>query len=73
MADRVTFTLDGKSVSADPGETHNVASAHPDVVERLEREITRIVRSGRSTAGPEAANDGGATWWPQITWYTADE
>jgi len=58
-------------LAADLDETRNVAAEHPDVVRRLEGEITRIVRRGRSTAGPAVTNDGPA-WWPQITWYPPD-
>ncbi len=54
-------------ISADLAETNNVASREPGVVSRLRDEITRIVTTGRSTAGPPARNDG-ALWWPELTW-----
>lgn len=65
------FPYELYDLEADLGETRNVAAEHPNVVRRLEREITRIVRRGRSTAGPAVGNDG-AAWWPQITWYPQD-
>jgi len=51
----------------DSRETRNVYAEHPDVVKRLEAEITRIIQQGRSTPGPAQANDG-AAWWRQLTW-----
>jgi len=51
----------------DSRETRNVYAEHPDVVKRLEAEITRIIQQGRSTPGPAQANDG-ASWWRQLTW-----
>ncbi len=54
-------------ISADLAETNNVASQEPGVVSRLRDEITRIVTTGRSTAGPPADNDG-ESWWPELTW-----
>ena len=54
-------------ISADLAETNNVAGREPGVVSRLRDETTRIVTTGRSTAGPPARNDG-ALWWPEMTW-----
>jgi len=62
------FPYELYDLESDLGETRNVAAEHPDVVRGLEREMTRIVRTGRSTAGPDSRNDG-APWWPGITWY----
>ena len=56
-------------LSADVDETNNLASQEPDVVVRLRDEITRIVSSGRSTAGPPTHNNG-ELWWPELTWLT---
>ena len=54
-------------LSADPGETNNVADQEPGVVSRLSEEITRIVTSGRTTPGPPSVNDG-PEWWEELTW-----
>ena len=35
----------------DPSETTNVLSQHPEIAARLEREISRIIRQGRTTEG----------------------
>jgi arylsulfatase A-like enzyme len=43
-------------LSADIGETTNVAAKHPDVVERLTATLERIVADGRSTPGKRQAN-----------------
>jgi len=53
-------------LSQDPEESHDLASAHPDVVATLTDEITAIVRNGRSTTGPVQAND--QPWWDDLTW-----
>ena len=59
-------------ISADLAETNDIASREPDVVSRLRSEITRIVTSGRSTAGPPVGNDG-PVWWPELTWLAPDD
>ncbi len=59
-------------ISADLAETNNVAGQEPGVVSRLRDEITRIVTTGRSTAGPPARNDG-AVWWPELTWLAPND
>ncbi len=43
-------------LSRDIGETNNLASVHPDVVERLTRQLEDIVRDGRSTPGAPQPN-----------------
>jgi arylsulfatase A-like enzyme len=52
---------------ADPAETKNVASTHPDIVQRLGRQLRADVERGRSTPGASqpavVGND-----WPQIAW-----
>ena len=50
----------------DPGEQNNLYFEHPEIVERLTGEITRIVRDGRTTPGlpQEYVSDR----WDQITW-----
>ena len=54
-------------LASDLGETHDVASANPRVVERLRAAISVVVVQGRSTPGPAVGNDG-PTWWPELTW-----
>jgi arylsulfatase A len=55
-------------LSQDPGESHNVIEAHPEIAERLEQSITQIVIDGRSTPGAKQPNDTG--WWKDLTWIT---
>ncbi len=45
------------NLSADLGETINVASGHADVVERLTKQLEKLVSDGRSTPGEKQAND----------------
>jgi arylsulfatase A-like enzyme len=44
-------------LTADLGETQNVAGEHPDVVAELTRLMERYVAEGRSTPGPRQEND----------------
>ena len=44
-------------LEADVGESQNIASRHPDVVERLNRVLDELVSRGRSTPGPPLPND----------------
>jgi arylsulfatase A len=50
----------------DPGETNNLYFEHPEIVERLKGEISRIIKNGRTTPGtPQVyVSDN----WQQITW-----
>ncbi len=41
----------------DPGETTNLYDSHPEVVERLLRQLESDIARGRSTDGPDASND----------------
>jgi arylsulfatase A-like enzyme len=41
----------------DPGEQNNLYLSHPEVAQRLLADLTADVERGRSTDGPEAAND----------------
>lgn len=54
------------NLEEDPGETVNLYFEHPEIVEQLTGEITRIVKDGRSTPG--TPQDYVKTNWAQITW-----
>ena len=41
----------------DPGETTNLYESHPEVAERLLKQLESDVSRGRSTKGKEAKND----------------
>jgi len=51
-------------LSVDPTESKTVAAEHPNVVQQLTNSLLEIVRRGRSTNGPDVANDTG--WWPSL-------
>ena len=53
-------------LSNDPGETMDVLDSHPDIASRLEQQITKIVRNGRSTPGTPQPND--TEEWDDLTW-----
>ena len=54
-------------LTADPAETTNVASAHPEIVQSLGRLLRADIERGRSTPGtPQPATVG--TDWPQTAW-----
>jgi arylsulfatase A len=60
------YELNNYNVEEDPGETTNLYFKHPEIVERLTKEITMIIENGRSTPGtpqPYAKEN-----WPQLTW-----
>ncbi|TPW00574.1 MAG: arylsulfatase A family protein [bacterium] len=44
-------------LSADLGETKNLAAAQPDVVQRLTRLMQKYIDDGRSTPGTKQSND----------------
>ncbi len=44
-------------LAADPGETNNLAEKHPDRVEKMTATLAGLIQRGRSTAGPDLAND----------------
>ena len=41
----------------DVGETTNLHTAHPEIVERLLKQLKADVFGGRSTRGPQSKND----------------
>ncbi|UQF38098.1 arylsulfatase [Vagococcus lutrae] len=57
-------------LESDPWEHHNVIEGHPEIVSMLIKEMTQIVKKGRSTPGPiqrNAANP--PTYeWHQLAW-----
>ncbi len=54
-------------LATDPAERTNVSTLHPEIVQRLARELKHIVLSGRSTPGPNQPNEGTGPW-PQTAW-----
>ena len=44
-------------LASDPGEKSNLAEQHPDRVEKMTATLKELIRRGRSTAGPDQAND----------------
>ena len=48
------------------GETQNLASERPEIVEELTALAGEYVKNGRSTPGPKQEYIGGD--WPQIDW-----
>ena len=54
-------------LDADPAETTNLAAQHPDIVQRLGRQLRHDLERGRSTPGPDRpATDLGN--WAQVRW-----
>ncbi|MEM9368594.1 MAG: arylsulfatase [Planctomycetota bacterium] len=58
-------------LASDLAEEHDVASEHPEHVERLMKSATRIVTQGRSTEGRTLPNDTGH--WSDLAWIGVDE
>ena len=58
-------------LGADPKETTNLRSAHPEKVEELTAILRRFVENGRSTPGPSRPNHDGRTSWPGLPWRRA--
>ena len=44
-------------LSTDPGEQNNLYKTHPEIAEKLLRQLTTYVQSGASTQGKTSAND----------------
>jgi arylsulfatase A-like enzyme len=53
----------------DPAERVNLYAAHPDVVQRLGRQLVQLIIRGRSTPGAPQKNTGRATW-PELAWMS---
>ena len=54
------------NLASDPGEETNLIDSHPEIAERLEKDITDIVLNGRTTPGKSQNNDTGH--WKDLTW-----
>lgn len=54
-------------LDADPAETVNLADRHPEIVQRLGRQLRDCIKNGRSTPGPRYPWDPAAAW-PQLGW-----
>lgn len=54
------------NLAEDPGERQNLFGRYPEIEKRLEKKITLIVQSGRTTPGQPQSND--VPWWPDLTW-----
>ncbi|MEO6244487.1 MAG: arylsulfatase [Opitutaceae bacterium] len=56
-------------LAVDPAEKNNLAAAHPEIVQRLGRQMRTIIEQGRSTPGaPQPVDLHG---WPQLEWMKA--
>ena len=42
---------------------------HPEIADKLEKVLTGIVTSGRSTKGKAQPNDG-PKWWSDLSWIS---
>lgn len=54
-------------LASDPSEQHNVADAHPAIVDRLGRLLRAQIERGRSTPGPADPAAASANW-PELSW-----
>jgi arylsulfatase A len=54
------------NIDKDPGETTNLYFEHPEIVERLTQQLTKIIKEGRSTPG--TPQDYVKENWGQINW-----
>ena len=54
-------------LDADPAETKNLAAAHPEIVQRLGRQMRGLIERGRSTPGAPQPYDTQSAW-PQLAW-----
>lgn len=54
-------------LSSDISEENNLQAENPEIVEQYRKELTAIVKNGRSTSGAIQKNDGPETW-PQLKW-----
>ena len=53
-------------LSADPRETKNLISEHPDIERQLTARLTALINSGRSTPGKPQKND--TPLWRDLVW-----
>lgn len=45
------------NMEIDPGETNNLYTSKPEIAKRLLAQLTKDIEAGRSTEGPDSAND----------------
>ncbi len=60
-----TFEL--YDLNSDPCETTNIIENHPEIVEDLKTELTKIFDNGRTTPGAKQQNNPAVNWF-QINW-----
>ena len=53
-------------LSADPRETKNLISEHPDIERQLATKLTALINNGRSTSGKSQKND--TPLWRDLVW-----
>ncbi len=53
-------------LGADPRETKNLISEHPDIERKLTARLTALINSGRSTPGKSQKND--TPLWRDLVW-----
>lgn len=51
----------------DPAESTNLADEHPEVVKQLARQFREMIDRGRSTPGPQQANDVAIPWETRLS------
>ncbi len=59
-------------IAADIGEQHNIATDHPEIVERLTKLLKKYIAEGRSTPGPQQQNAVPIVLWKGRTASAAD-
>ncbi len=57
-------------LAADPAETKNLADAHPEIVQRLGRQLRADIERGRSTPGPAQPFTADPSW-TQLGWFAS--
>ncbi len=56
------------NLAADPKESINLRTEHPEMVSQLTAELRELIEQGRSTPGPKQPNHGGKNWWKGLPW-----
>ena len=55
----------------DPEEMVNVIESHQDIADILEKQLTSIVITGRTTEGPPTPND--TPYWRDLHWMSEQD